>query len=125
MCFRRLDDGLYEHKDFIGFYRIPDISANTIESVLQDALIIRLQLSLDGCRGQCYDSATNMLGNNSGVAAKIQKKQPKAFQSHCHCHSLSLIVKDSTKEWKLLSETINLKIFYRESSRLPSNNTKR
>lgn len=62
---------------------------------------------------------------NSGVATKIPEKQPKAFPTQCHCHSLSLMVKDSTKEPKLLSDVINLKIFCRESSRLPSSSTKR
>ena len=106
MCFRRLEDDLHVH-DFIEFYQIPDISVNAIKSVLQDALI-RLHLSLDKCRGQCYDSASNMQGKNSGVATKIQEKQPEAFPTHCHCHSSNLSLKDSTKELKLLSDAMDI-----------------
>ena len=87
------------HKDFIGFCQIPDISSNAIESVLQDALI-RLQLSLDECRGQCYGSSTNMLVK-IGVATKIQEKQPKAFPTHYHCYSLKLVVKDSRSYYQM------------------------
>ena len=46
------------------------MSANTMKNVLQDVLI-RLQLSLDECREQCYYGAGNMFGTNSGLATKI------------------------------------------------------
>ena len=102
ICLRWIDNQLNSHEDFLGYYHIPNIDSETIESVLKDALI-RLQLSLNECRGQCYDGASNMLGKKSGVATRIQNTQPKAFPTHCHCHSLSLSVKDTTKESKLLS----------------------
>ena len=69
--------------------------------------IAALSLSLNECRGQCYDGASNMSGNNSGVAVKIQEEQPKAFATHCHCHSLSLSVKETTKNCAILENTIN------------------
>ena len=43
-----------------------------------------------------------MLGKTSGVARRIQEIQPKAFDTHCRCHSLSLSIKDSTKNCPLL-----------------------
>lgn len=103
--FRWLDDDLIANEDFIGFYEIPDIAAETITNAIEDVLT-RVQLSLDECRGQCYDGASNMLGKKSGVAKRIQDKQPKAFVTHCHCHSLSLSVKDAIKESKLLTEVM-------------------
>lgn len=78
VCFRWLDDDLHAHKDFIGFYRIPNISANTTEGVLQDVLI-SLELSLDRYKGQCFGGTSNMLGKNSSVATKIWGKQLKVF----------------------------------------------
>ena len=99
------------HKDFIGFYQIPDISANGTESVLQDVLI-RLQLSLNVYRGQCYYRATNVIGKNSSVGTKTQEKHLKDFPTHCHCHSLSLGVRNSTKKSKLLSLAIALEYIY-------------
>ena len=70
LCLRWTDDDLKAHEGFIGFYEIPDIKAETITSAIKDALI-RLQLSLDNCRGQCYDGTSNMLGKNSGTAQQI------------------------------------------------------
>ena len=107
ICFRWIDEYLDCHEDFVGFYQIPNIAASTIESVLKDALT-RLQLSLNDCRGQCYDGASNMLGKKSGVATRIQKIQPKAYATHCHCHSLSLSVKDATKGSKILTDAMDI-----------------
>ena len=75
-------------------------------SAIKDVLV-KLQLSLADCRGQCYDGASNMLGHKSEVTKRIQDLQPEAHVTHCHGHSLSLSVKDTTKNCKLLSNTID------------------
>ena len=48
-----------------------------------------------------------MLGKKSGVAKQILDIQPKVFATHCYCHSLSLSVKEATKESNILSNTID------------------
>ena len=90
----------------MGFYLIPDIASDTVASVTKDAFI-RLQLSLQNCRGQYYDGASNMLGQRSGVVKHIQDIQKKAHSTHCHAHSLSLRVRDATSHCKILSDTVN------------------
>ena len=62
-CLRWIDENIEAHEDFIGFYQISNIEAVTITSAIKDALT-RLQLSLNECRGQCYDGASNMLGKS-------------------------------------------------------------
>jgi hypothetical protein len=106
ICLRWIDEQLEAHEDFIGFYAIPNIKADTITCAIKDALI-RLQLSLNDCRGQCYDGASNMLGKKSGTAQQILAVQPKAFVTHCHAHSLSLGVKSAVKDCKLISDTMS------------------
>ena len=81
LCLRWVDNELVAHEDFFGFYKILNIAADTTVSVVEDALA-RLTLSLDKCRGQCYNGASNMLGKKSGVATRIQELQPKAFITH-------------------------------------------
>ena len=71
ICLRWIDDQLEVHEDFLGFYNIPNIQSTMIVQVIKDALI-RLQLLLTNCRGQCYDGASNMLGKRSGVAKKYK-----------------------------------------------------
>ena len=94
---------LEAHEDFLGFYNVPDIGAETIVSAIKDVLL-KLQLSLVNCRGQYYDGASNMMGYKTGVA--IQDLQ-LTYPIHCHGHSLSLSVKDTTKNCKLLSDTMD------------------
>ena len=106
LCLRWVDELFNIHKDFLGFYQLENIKSDTIVSAIRDVLL-RTQISLDNCRGQCYDGASNMLGKKSGVAKQILDIQPKAFATHCHYHSLSLSVKETTKESKILSDTID------------------
>ena len=61
ICIRWVDKELLEaHEDFFGFYNVPDVSAETIVSAIKDVLL-KLQLSLVNCRGQCYDGTRNMM----------------------------------------------------------------
>ena len=106
LCLRWIDNDPEAHEDFIGFHQIPNIGADAIISVIQDALI-RLPLSIDKCQGQCYDGASNMLGTKTGVATRMQEMQQKAYPTHCHGHSLSLGVKDAVRSCKVLSDTMD------------------
>ena len=103
ICIGWIDKHLEIH---VGFFNIPDIGAETIVSVIKDVLL-EVQLSLAYCRGQCYDGACNMLGHKTGVAKSIQDVQPKARPTYCHGHSLSLSVKDTVKNCKLLLNTMD------------------
>ena len=106
-CIRWVDGKLDSHEEFLGFYNIPNTGSNTVVSAIKDALI-RLQLSLDSCRGQCYDGASNMLGLKSGIAKQICDIHPKAHATHCHAHSLSLCVKNTTSSCKTLSNAMDI-----------------
>ena len=75
---RWVDKELEAHKDFLGFYNVPEIGAETIMSAIKDVLL-KLQLSLVNCRGQCFDGASNMVGHKTGVAKRIQDLQPKSY----------------------------------------------
>ena len=106
LCLRWVDELFNIHEDFLGFYHFENIKSDTIVSAIRDVLL-RTQISLDNCRGQCYDGDSSMLGKKSGVPKQILDIQPKAFATHCHCHSLSLSVKETTKESKILSDTMD------------------
>lgn len=59
ICLRWIDQNLDAHKDFLGFYHIPNIAASTITLVIKDVLV-RLQLSLS--QSQCCPKASAMMG---------------------------------------------------------------
>ena len=66
---RWVDELFNIHEDLLGFYQLENIKSDTIVPTIRDVLL-RTQISFDNCRGQCYDSASNMLGKKSGVANK-------------------------------------------------------
>ena len=69
-CIQWVDKELETHKDYLGFYNVPDTGAATIVLAVKD-MLLKLQLSLVNCRGQCYDGASNMMGHKTGVAKRI------------------------------------------------------
>lgn len=105
ICTRTVDGDLNVSENFLGFYEVPNIKSETIVMAIKDVLI-RMQLPLQDCRGQTYDGASNMLGKKSGVAARILKEAPKALSTHCHAHSLSLSLKDTCSNVKILNDTL-------------------
>ena len=105
-CLRTVDDDLEAFEDFIGFHQLENIKSDTIVRVIKD-ILLRLNLSLDDCRGQTYDGASNMMGRKSGVSTQILAEQPKAVEIHCEGHSLSLSVKSLTSECDILKETLS------------------
>ncbi|XP_041472559.1 52 kDa repressor of the inhibitor of the protein kinase-like [Lytechinus variegatus] len=107
LCIRWIDEKLEPHEEFIGFYHIPNIKADTIVAVIKDA-VMRMNLSLSNCRGQCYDAGGQMAGSRRGVAQQILPEAPKAHPTHCPGHALNLAVCDATKSSKLLSDALDI-----------------
>ena len=99
LCFRWVDDHLEVYKEFIGLYQISDASADTIVAVIKDTLI-RMNLNLNWCRGQCYDGAGSMAGAHKGVATQISYEEPRALFTHFYGHALNLAVCDVVKNIK-------------------------
>ena len=52
-------------------------------------------LSMDDCRGQCYDGAGNMAGQFNGASSLIKQQHEKAIYVHCMNHRLNLCVADT------------------------------
>ena len=90
-----------------GLYKVDNILANTIVSVIKDSLI-RMNLSLSKCRGQCYDGASVMTGVRNGVAKQISNEEFRAVSSHCYDHALNLAVGDMIKQIKVLKDVFDV-----------------
>ena len=73
---------------------VQSFKADTIVSVVKDVLL-RFNLDLSRCRGQCYDGASNMAGSRNGVKNQLLMLEPRALFTHCYGHALSLAVGDS------------------------------
>ncbi|XP_066910501.1 zinc finger MYM-type protein 1-like [Clytia hemisphaerica] len=106
-CLRTVDENLEAYEDFIGFHQLENIKSDVIVRVIKD-ILLRLNLSLENCRGQTYDGASNMMGRKSGVSTQILAEQPKAVAIHCEGHSLSLSIKSLTSECDTLKDTLSV-----------------
>ena len=91
---------LQDHEDFIGLYEVGSITADSLVHAIKDVLI-RMNVKLSECRGQCYDGASNMSGNRNGVATQIMAEEKRAVYAHCYGHALNLAVGDAIKQSKV------------------------
>ena len=107
LCFRWTDDDLETHEDFFGLYGVPNITSDTLVAVIKDTLI-RMNLSLGRCRGQCYDGASNMAGAIGGVAKQVTDEEKRASFCHRYGHSLNLATSDAIKGCKVVSDVLDM-----------------
>ena len=101
-----MDGDLTVYEDFVGLYQVPDITSATLVSVIKDTLV-RMNLSLSSCRGQCYDGASNMAGIRGGVSQQLLKEESRALFIHCYGHSLNLAASDAIKGCKVMSDALD------------------
>ena len=100
ICIRWVGEDLQDHEDFIGLYEVAGINADCLVQSIKDALL-RINVQLSKCRGQCYDGASNMNGSRSGVATQISREEKRALYTHCFGHALNLAVADAIKQSKV------------------------
>ena len=101
VCLRHVNKDLEVMEQFVGLYQVESIKSDVLVACLKDVLL-RLNLSLKNCRGQCYDGAANMCGARNGVATQIQAEEPRAQFTHCYGHALNLAASDTMKRSKML-----------------------
>lgn len=104
-CLRYVDANLEVHEAFIGLYNLERTNAEMIVSVVDDVLL-RMNLSITNCHGQCYDGASNMSGIRTGVATRINALESKALYTHCYGHALNLAVQDTLKSIKVMEHCL-------------------
>ena len=103
---RWVDEHLNEHEKFIGLYQVSTIDAESLVSAIRDVLL-RMNVKVADCRGQCYDGASNMSGARKGVAAIITQEESRALYTHCYGHALNLAVADTVKQSKICRDALD------------------
>lgn len=94
LCFRTVTDKLAVEEHFFKFVVVPQTDAATLVSVIKEQLF-DAGFPIETLYYQCYDGASNMKGQYSGVAARIRQLAPKAIYIHCHSHLLNLSLQNS------------------------------
>ena len=80
-------------------------NAANIAGAIKDVLL-RMSLSMEDAKAQCYDGCSTMTGIRNGVSTIIKRENPKCLLTHCYCHALNLAVGDTVKNVPLLKETL-------------------
>ena len=106
LCIRHIDDNLEVHEELIGLYSLESTSADMVVSTVKD-ILLRMNLTINNCHGQCYDGASNMSGARLGVATRITDLEPKALYTHCYGHALNLATQDALKGVKIMEDTLD------------------
>ncbi len=106
VCIRWIDDALVPRESFVGFQQVDCINAATIGCVIKDTLL-RMNVALGKCRGQCYDGCSTMSGSKNGVVQLIKREEPRALYTHCYGHALNLACSDSIKRSKVMKDALD------------------
>ena len=78
-----VNDNLTVTEDFTGLYKTEPIESSSLVSIIKDVLL-RMNLKLKYCRGQCCDWASNMTRVRNGVAKQLTDEEPRAIFIHCY-----------------------------------------
>ena len=97
LILRFVDKERNVREEFVGFYECEDgVTGQAIATLILKALQ-ELGLSMDFCKGHCYDGAGNMSGPCNGAAVIVRRQCPKAIYTHCMAHRLNLSVVSACK----------------------------
>ena len=106
VCFRCVVSDFEPHEDFVGLHKVDKINADTLVAVIKD-VVLRMNLDLHNCRGQCYDGAANMAGSRTGTATQLRQVEERAIFTHCYGHALNLAVADVVKESRMVRDVLD------------------
>jgi hypothetical protein len=107
MCYRYCDSSLEIHEVFVGFHDIERQDATTLFNITKD-ILMRHNIDIKRCRGQCYDGAGNVAGHLNGLQAKVREVEPRALFVHCAAHSVNLVVQDAVKSVSAYRDIMNM-----------------
>lgn len=88
--FRVDDNHLLINEISIGLNDVPATDTDTLFTVVE-AVLLRYQLKLGTCRGQCYDRANNVSGSITGLETRVRNVESRALYTHCAGHTLKLV----------------------------------
>ena len=83
------------------------IHSDILVAAIKD-ILLRMNLSLSDCRGQCCDGGSNMTGSRNGVAAQLRQEETRAVLTHCYGHALNLAVEDTIKKSKVCCDAMDV-----------------
>lgn len=106
LVLKHFSDDLIPHEEFNGLNKVLSIDAYTLTQTIENCHLL-MNLSLNKCRGQSYDGASNMSGSKKGVAMQITDTEPRAIYTHCNGHALNLVIGDTVRHSKVTRDALD------------------
>ncbi|XP_054746312.1 uncharacterized protein LOC129250738 [Anastrepha obliqua] len=78
VCLRIVSEDFTAKEHFISFFSTSDTKAKTLFDLVEE-IFQKYNLPLSKVRGQCYDGASNVSGNISGLQTRILEKESRAL----------------------------------------------
>ena len=95
LVIRFVDNKQTNREEFAGFHICEEGTTGlAIKNVIINA-VTELGISMNDCRGQCYNGAGNMAGRLNGASSLIKGEYNKAVYFHCMNHRLNLCIADT------------------------------
>ena len=99
-------DDLEVCEELIGLYTLESTSADMVGTAIKD-ILLHMNLTINNCRGQCYDGGSNMPGAQSGVATRLTDLKSRVLYTHYYEHALNLAIQDVVKSVKVMEDTLD------------------
>ena len=88
-------------------YLTDSITVAALVAIIEDT-ILRMNIKLEHCCGQCYNGASIRSGAKKGIAKVIADKESRAIFTHCYGHALNLGVGDTIKQCQLMKSALDV-----------------
>ena len=103
LIYRTVDDKLEASEDFLGMMEMASCNAKSIVTSIKD-ILLRPNLPLANCRGQCYDGASVNSGHKSGIYSYIsgngrcsQNLDAHNIAESIHCINFAIAITSSMR----------------------------
>ena len=74
---------------FVGFFKTKSTTGEALYDLLSNAMK-DLNLDMSKIVAKCFDGASNMKGENKGVATRMKETSPMSIYIHCYGHLINL-----------------------------------
>ena len=107
ICIRFVNDDDNIQETFLGFY---DTASTSAEALFELAIKVLADLGLDiqNLVGLCFDGASNMSGQITGLQARFKAVVAWAIYVHCYAHQLNLVIVKTITDVLILSKVLGV-----------------
>lgn len=71
-------------------------------------VMLRFNLPINKCRGQCYDGASNVSGPITGLQTRFRELEPRAVYTHCAGHNFNLVSHDAMTQIAEIADFLSI-----------------